>query len=389
MRNVCSRNFFAWWLTCCFAGLALVVSAQTQAPGPNPNTNALVAISPDAPVQPQPGVQPQPAGGHWADYFRIQKISKDDDWTRHFRIGAMVGMNISASFSMKGQFNISGNNAANGIYDDGYVRVDDTGNAQGYTSYWGYNNQSQLSGSTLTMHSTTSYSANGSSEESGSVFPGFDMAYGGNLFYLGRARIGWDLGFGLLPINITESQIITGVSVNQTVYTFYTGTITVPGAPYQGPYNSAGNPTIFSNPTSTNNTTISGGTVTGSSTLDVMFYTVRLGPSVYWDVNKYIGVSASAGPALGIVSGSYKYNEIVSAGGVSANNQGRIEATDLVYGGYVNATVMYHVPGENADIYLGAQFMPMGDANFSGGGREARLKLGGQVYISAGVNWSF
>jgi hypothetical protein len=120
-----------------------------------------------------------------------------------------------------------------------------------------------------------------------------------------------------------------------------------------------------------------------------MFYTVRLGPSVYWDVNKYIGVSASAGPALGIVSGSYKYNEIVSAGGVSANNQGRIEATDLVYGGYVNATVMYHVPGENADIYLGAQFMPMGDANFSGGGREARLKLGGQVYISAGVNWSF
>ena len=303
----------------------------------------------------------------------------------------MVGMNIKASFSMNGQFNIPGNNAANGIYDDGYVRVDDTGNAQGYTSYWGFNNQSQLVDSTLTMHSTTSYSASGSSEESGSVFPGFDMAYGGNLFYLGRARIGWDLGFGLLPINITESQTITGVSVNQTVYTFNTGGVTWPGnpSPYQGPYNSAGNPTIFSNPTSTNYTTIQGGTVTGSSTLDVMFYTVRLGPSVYWDVNKYIGVSASAGPALGIVSGTYKYNEIISAGGVSANNQGRIEATDLVYGGYVNATVMYHVPDENADIFLGAQYMPMGDATFSGGGREARLKLGGQVYITAGINWAF
>jgi hypothetical protein len=120
-----------------------------------------------------------------------------------------------------------------------------------------------------------------------------------------------------------------------------------------------------------------------------MLYTVRLGPSVYWDLNESFGLSASFGPAIGIVSGDYKYNEIVTAGGVSANNSGKFGATDLVYGGYVNATVMYHVPNENADIYLGAQFMPLGDATFSGGGREAQLKLGGQVNISAGINWSF
>jgi hypothetical protein len=388
MRNVRFRNFFAWCFACCFAGFALVVSAQSQAPGQKPNTNAPVAISPNALAQPQPGVQPQPSSDHWADYFRIQKVSKDDDWTRHFRIGAMVGMNISASFSMNGQFNIPGNNAANGIYDDGYVRTDDTGNALGQTSYWGYNNQSQLVGSTLTMHSTTSYSANGGSEESGGAFPGFDMAYGGNLFYLGRARIGWDLGFGFLPISITDNSPMSA-TVNQSIYTFNTGTITVPGAPYQGPFNSAGNPTITNNPTSITPTTIPGGTVTGSRSLDVMFYTVRLGPSVYWDVNESFGVSASAGPAIGIVSGDYKYNEIISAGGVSAPNSGKFGATDLVYGGYVNATVMYHVPNENADIYVGAQYMPMEDATFSSGGREAQLKLGGQVYISAGINWAF
>jgi hypothetical protein len=91
-------------------------------------------------------IQPQPSSDHWADYFRIQKVSKDDDWTRHFRIGAMVGMNIKASFSMNGQFNIPGNNAANGIYDDGYVQTDNTGNAFGQTGNWGYNNASQLVG---------------------------------------------------------------------------------------------------------------------------------------------------------------------------------------------------------------------------------------------------
>jgi hypothetical protein len=366
--------------------VALVVSAQSPSPGQNPGTNAPVAILPDALAQPQPGIQPQPAGGHWADAFRIQKVSEDDDWTRHFRIGAVAGMNISANFSMKSPSKIPGNKAANGNYDDGYVLTDDTGNAGGWTSYWGYNNASQLSGSTLTMHSTTSYSSSGSSEASG-VFPGFDMSYGGNLFYLGRARIGWDLGFGLLPISITDNSSMSA-SVKQSIYTFNTGTIIVPGAPYQGGPSGIG-PTIKTNIISVSSGTNNTGTLNGSHTLEVMLYTVRLGPSVYWDLNENFGLSASVGPAIGIVSGDYKYDEIVSAGGVSARNHGQFGATDVVYGGYVNATLLYHVPNEKADIYIGAQFMSLGNANFSGGGREASLKLGGQVYISAGINWPF
>jgi hypothetical protein len=357
--------------------LAVTAAAQSQTPDQNPNPNVPVVISPD--VQ----VQPQPSADSW-DRWGIQKVSPDDDWTRHFRIGAMVGLNISANFSMKGKFTIPGNNT--GIYDDGYVRVDDTGNAQGYTSYWGYNNQSQLGGSTLTMHSTTSYSASGSSEESGSAFPGFEMAYGGNLWDWGRTRIGWDLGFGLVPINITDNQPITGVSVKQTVHQFNTGTINVPSAPYQGPYNSAGNPTIFSNFTSYNTT--NSGTITGSHTLDVMLYTVRLGPSLYWDLNKDFGLSVGVGPAVGIVSGSLKYNEMITTT-TSASSKGQVDATDLVYGGYANAMLLYHVPGENGDLYLGAQFMSLGNATISGGGRQGQLNLGGQIYITAGINWPF
>jgi hypothetical protein len=381
MKKVRCRDFFAWCLSFCFASLAMTAAAQSQAPGPNPNTNALVAISPDAPVQPQPGVQPQPAGDHWADYFRIQKVSKDDDWTRHFRIGAFVGMNISADFSMKGNFNIS--SAGSEVYEDGYVHP--SGNAFGTTTDWGYDKVSQINGSKLLMHQAASFSptSGSSSEKSGSVFPGFDMAYGGNLFYLGRARIGWDLGFGLLPISITDNRPMSA-SVNQNTYSFDTGGISMPDPGYPGSSTASG-PAIYSERKLESSVPILNVPVTGSRTLDVMLYTVRLGPSVYWDVNEYIGVSASAGPAIGIVSGNYKYDETV----LSTPNTGRFGTTDLVYGGYVNATVMYHVPDENADIYVGAQFMPMGDATFSGGGREARLKLGGQIYISAGVNWSF
>jgi hypothetical protein len=193
------------------------------------------------------------------------------------------------------------------------------------------------------------------------------------------------LGFGLLPISITDNRPMSA-SVNQTIYTFNTGSIVVPGAPYQGGYNRQGEPTISIDSTSSS-TNISG-TVTGSRTLDVMLYTVRLGPSVYWDLNQYLGLSASAGPAVGIVSGSLQYNETITTTTV-ASNKGQIDATDLVYGGYVNATLMYHVPEENGDLYVGVQYMSLGNATISGGGRQGQLNLGGQVYITAGINWAF
>ena len=33
--------------------------------------------------------------------------------------------------------------------------------------------------------------------------------------------------------------------------------------------------------------------------------------------------------------------------------------------------------------------MPLGNASFSSGGRAAELNLGGQIYVSIGVNWPF
>ena len=173
-------NILVGW--CLLAGLmsyAPVASAQPSLFGGNPDSSAFLRIPPDT-----------------------------DDWTRHFRIGAVVGMNISANFSRNGTFGISGNNPSQGIFDDGYVRTDNTGNAFGQTGYWGYNNASQLNGSALTMHATTAFSATSSGKESG-AFPGFDMAYGDNLWYWKHARVGWELGFGLLPISISENQSLS------------------------------------------------------------------------------------------------------------------------------------------------------------------------------------
>ena len=334
-------------------------------------------------------------------FIRIPKNA--DDWTRHFRIGAVVGLNIGANFSVRGGA-ISGNNPAAGIYDDGYARDDSSGNAIGYTSYWGYQKASQYNAAaqTLTMHSTSSYSvtSGGRGSADDGPFAGFDMAYGGNLWYWKHARVGWELGFDLLPISITDSQPMNG-TVNQTTYTFNVGAnnpdnASFPGAGYSGGYNRHnGDWTIPRNPYNTSSTPIQNQTITGSRTLDVTLYAIRLGPSFYWDLTHSVGMSLGAGPALGIASGDCSYNEVITisspSGTTTSRNHGSFGATDVVYGGYVNGTVMYHVEdnGQTADIYLGVQYMPLQDAHFNGPGLSSTLNLGGQVYITAGINWPF
>ena len=92
----------------------------------------------------------------------------DPDWSRNIRIGFLAGFNIKADFRMSGTFPIFGTDPGlagmprqNHVYDDGYVRVDATGNAGtdprgGYTTFWGYQDGSQHpSASTLLFHNSS------------------------------------------------------------------------------------------------------------------------------------------------------------------------------------------------------------------------------------------
>jgi len=315
------------------------------------------------------------------------------DWPRHFRVGMLVGMNIKADFSMTGQaFPVSGSNpggAGGGdhFYDDGYVRVDDTGNAQGYTSFWGYNNAGQLNGQTLTFHSSKSFGASGSAEGNDSPYFGLDLAYGGQLGNWGTTRIGWEFGFGFLPISIEEkqekpAQIIRGV------HTFDTGGIVVPNALYNGGPSGIG-PTIQDNAVPQNDETISsGGILAGSRTLDVTLYVARLGPMFHWELHRQWAASVGIGPAVGYVEGNLKFDEMLLSGSGSGRNTGKVEGSGFVYGGYVNATVMFHAV-QGGDVYVGVQYMPLGSMSITGAGREAKLNLSGGIYFSAGFNWPF
>ncbi len=321
-------------------------------------------------------------------YFGLHKVSSDDDWTRHFRIGATVGLNVRANFKESGLFTISGNNPAAGTYDDGYVHP----HGDTYTTDWGYNNASQYDAAagTMTFQSSSSFTTSGSSSDDAGAFVGFSLAYGDNLWYWHHVRIGWEFGFDLLPISATDNETLSA-SVNKFTYVYNTGSIVVPTAPYQGS-DSAGNSLFPSSPASVTTQTNLTGTITGTRSLDAMLYAVRLGPSFYCDLTDRIGLQVGAAPIVGIVTAEYKYNEIITPlGSPGAHNSGSFDDTDVIFGGDVNATLLFHFQDQdrNVDLFIGADYAPMEDASFSSGGRSAQLNFGGQIYLNAGVSWPF
>jgi hypothetical protein len=319
----------------------------------------------------------------------------DPNWARNFRIGMLAGFNIKADFRMGGTFNVSGSRpgpvdepGADHFYDDGYVRVDDFDNAGGYTTFWGYENADQFQNNQLRFHSSSEFTTSSRRfEKDDSPFIGFDLAYGGNMWYWGRTRIGWELGFGLLPISISDERRLAA-TVHQSTYGFdVPDGVVLPDPPYSGGSSGFGQPSIFDTASLIGTADVPG-TLSGSRTLDVILYAFRLGPTLFWDLNRHIGFAVGAGPAVGIISGNYEFDERLNTDSGTVRNRGQFGVSDVVFGGYVSGTITYHAV-KNGDFYLSAQYMPMGTSTFRKGGREAQLNLEGAAYVSAGINWPF
>jgi len=316
-----------------------------------------------------------------------------DDWTRNFRVAVQLGLNIRADFKTTGQFQIGGAQIpGNREYDNGYVRVDETGNAGGTTSYWGYESPGQYDSAaqTIAFHRTDGFDVgNGAQRRDSSVQLGFDMAYGGTIKRWWRKRLGWEFGVGILPLSFKDDSPLSGTA-NGLDDTYHVppglhGPIIIPTYPYHGGPSGIG-VQLNADPASENPTSTPA-TISGSRKLDLMFYNFRLGPTFYYDVHPRFGVSLSAGPAVGIVTGDYLFDETILSG-TTTHNVGKFGRTDVVYGGYANALALVHIL-ENGDLFAGVQFMSMGGSRFAKGGREAKLDLGSGVYFMAGVSWPF
>ena len=175
--------------------------------------------------------------------------------------------------------------------------------------------------------------------------------------------------------------------MNRNTSGFDTGSIVLPTAPYNGGPSGIG-PLISATAVPVGSEVIEGN-FTGTQTLDATLVTIKLGPTIFWDLHRYVGLQAGLGPAIGIVPGSLKFDETVQLpDGTTPHNSGKVSSTEVAFGGYANVIATFHVM-KNADIYLGAQYLPLGNVSFGGNGRNADLKLTGQINFMAGINWPF
>jgi hypothetical protein len=333
----------------------------------------------------------------------VAKAAADDendsgtDWTRNFRLGAVVALNIKANFSVNGAFTPSGRNPgpagdpgklADHQYDDGYVRVDKTGNAAGYTTFWGYSSASQYDpvAQTLTFHGTQSFTASGGGQRDDAPYLGVEMAYGGKIVDWSGTRIGWQVGFGWLPVKISDTQALPGSFV-QTVHQYSAPGITLPQPPYNGGSSGIG-PAILDLPTAGPVQTVSG-VVTGSRTVEATVYSLKIGPSFSSQFNQRFGMELGLGFMLGVVDGEYKFDELlVPQNGTPVGFSGSSGKLDFDYTGYADVLFYYHT-SENADLYVGFQYSPLGASALGVSGQKADLNLGGALYLMAGLHWSF
>jgi hypothetical protein len=320
------------------------------------------------------------------------------EWTKHFRIGMQLTLGIEAEFSMSGSFSVP---FQPGIYDDGYVLDDDLNapvDGVPVTTHWGYNSASQfnvegLPENTLAFHRIDSFDAGSTrTTEKDPVNYGLEVAYGGPIHGWRHALLGWEVGYSMLPIRISDTRpLLARVFQIEDVYdTAPTGIpIILPEPPYQGGPSGVEQPIIGREPTGDSGGEEFDGTITGRRTLDLTLHNFRFGPTFHYEFARRWAMQVGAGGALGFVDGEYKFRETVTpVEGASRGNKGDIGASELVYGGYVNGLVLFHVE-DHGDIYAGLQFMSLSDSEINGEGRSAKLKMSGAFSFLIGVNWPF
>ena len=303
-----------------------------------------------------------------------------------FSFGPRFGLNFKADFHNSAPyFNaVNPGLAAGGLnhtYDDGYVRVDSSGNAGGRTWNWGYQNGSQVVGDAMQFHAIKPRSSSSATD---------DPQYGAELIYqrvigtmpfLPSVRWGLEAGFSFTDLDLRNNRNGT---VPVTTDTFPLNGVLPPGAGYNGNFTGPG---ALLGDTPTRTTTSA--TMTSNQKLSGQLFNIRLGPFAEWNFTHQLSLAASVGLTLAPASVDYDFSETVSlTGGGTYAASGHSSKNELLYGPYVSAMLRYDF-NQRWGVYVGAQFQSLTDLEQSIGHRTARLDQGATVYGTAGISYRF
>ena len=329
----------------------------------------------------------------------IRLEPEQPEYLNRIGINYRMGLNISVDFRKLGGLALSNpgprtGSAVNRHYDDGYVLVDSSTNAGGYTWYWGYTSSNSIQGGNLALQSDATLPNATSNDRRDDPQSGVELTYQRELIRHKHWRAGLEAALGYTFISIKDSRTLMN-TVYRTNDAFNLNGIVPPTAPYYGgATNSA--VLISSEPSARTTEVLTGAaTITGDRSIDTHLFSIRLGPYLEIPVNERLSVFLDAGLMLAVAETKFSFHETVAISDptygidlVSEPRSGSGSQTDFVVGGYAGGGISYALT-KQLSLVGGVQFQAAGREVNHVKGKESVLDLGKSFIISMGVSYSF
>lgn len=325
-----------------------------------------------------------------------------------FSVRGGVSLNIKTEFTSTAPTPQIGAAAGNAdrIYDDGYARVDISGNAGGQTWFWGYQDNAQYTagaggpgsaGSTLAFHSAPSPADGVVRSGKKEADPGFEMSYARDLgsfnVWNGRRAV-WGLEgtFGYTYVSRRDAGRVTGtVLLTTDTYNVPTGTIP-PLAPYSGTFAGPGPLLDVAAPATP---FVRTGPAPAAATADVInqlnvdLFVCKLGPSLELPLHDRVSLTLGGGLVAVMARQDYSFSQnIAVTGGATTTRSGNARDDAWHLGGSVYAQLGWRL-NDRWSINGGIEYLHAGRSSLTAATGTSTLNLNQVLKATLGVNYSF
>jgi hypothetical protein len=310
-----------------------------------------------------------------------------------------MGINISVDFHNLGGLQLSDpgsllGSTVNRNYDNGYNRVDVSGNAGGLTWYWGYTSPQSAQGGNLALQSDSTPATATTGSYQHHPQSGAELSYEREFKRAKHWRLGAEAAFGYEAVSISANDTLS-YFVNRTSDTYPLNGIIPPQAPYFGTFEGPG-PLIPSMPSGRTTTVLpASATIIGDRKIDSDVFTLRLGPYFEVPLSRKFLVALYGGLTLAVADTQFTFSETVIISDplyninlVSTPRSGSGSQTDFLVGGYGGANLSYLI-SDRVSLFGGAMYQAAGEAINHQSGKESVLNLGKSVIFTIGAKYSF
>jgi len=299
---------------------------------------------------------------------------------------AEFGVSAGATFNYKADFrnvakaqgfaNNPGTTASgtDHFYDDGYNRVDSSGNVGNLTTYWGYQDASQNTGGSVTMSSAQRIiDPQSSSGEQNEAQPAIEIYWQEDLTENERWNLGLRVALSWQRIDL-DSKALYSTTI-ETVSDTYDYTGILPGAPFDGSF--AGPNFLISDVPSRTTTYAAGSALIARRDIHADLFALNLGPTLSFDFTEKLRLTASIGGTIAWIDSEFTYHDESFAQGHGAEQE-------WLFGAYAEADLQYQM-GERWGIFGGVAHTRLEDFDQQVDGRSAQLQFDDSYSVRAGI----